>query len=126
MSLPLPVTTPSEKHEKHAPSGAARQPVELVVAVRVPDGEGNTALRELPAPVPLRGYRLTRLMSYEEVDAGRAGRTQRNWPLSLCHCMLAVLTMTFACLVAAIILFVLARTWLPDLARIIWPEQPAW
>ena len=76
MSLPLPVTTPSEKREKPTSSGVLRQPVELVVAVRVPDGEGNTALRELPAPAPLRGYRLTRLMSYEEVDTGRAGRVR--------------------------------------------------
>ena len=77
MSLPLPVTTPSEKREKHASSfGTTRQPVELVVAVRVPDGEGNTSLRELPTPTPLRGYRLTRLMSYEEVDARRAGRVR--------------------------------------------------
>ncbi|VDB99372.1 unnamed protein product [Peniophora sp. CBMAI 1063] len=123
MSLPLPVTTPSEKCEKPASFRTPRRPVELVVAVRVPDGEGNTALRELPAPAPLRGYRLTRLMSYEEVDAGRVRR--RIWPLSLCHCLLAVLTMTFACLLATLCLFILARTWLPDLVHLMWPDHPA-
>lgn len=82
MSLPLPVTTPSEKH---ASFGTTRQPVELVVAVRVPDGEGNTALRELPTPAPLRGYRLTRLVSYEEVDSERGGRVRALPRSSTCQ-----------------------------------------